>query len=398
MKSGRHLFGIALTTTALCAAASGCLSPAPDRRGSEGAPGRPREAAYLPKSPAACENLASLKWDNATIASATSLAAGQPVAGAVLPPIPGLGTGGPVKDVPAFCRVIGALHPEAGSDIGFEVWLPLQGWDGRLNGAGNGGFAGSISYMELAQAIRAGQVGASTDTGHKANGIDAGWAKDHPERVRDYGWRAIHETTVIAKRLSLELFGRTPHHSYFVSCSNGGRQGLMEAARFPDDYDGIVAGAPASSFTQLATSMLWTVRAQSAEGAQIKASQAAFLRDEVVRQCDALDGQTDEQLRAASNRAVQSMRLYMVPGMQHCFGGTGSANFGQNGAPEPSADPASNVAAAMQDWVERGRAPTGIVGRIPNAPNRQRLICAYPAQARLKPGADPDLAQSYTCK
>jgi Tannase and feruloyl esterase len=445
--------------------------------------------------------------------------------------------------------------------------MPNVGWDGRLMGAGNGGFAGSISYMELAAAIKAGQAGASTDTGHNGNAFESSWAKGHPERVRDYGWRAIHLTAITAKKLITIFYSHAPDHSYFMSCSNGGRQALMEASRFPDDYDGLVAGAPAAVLTDLAMSMIGTVQAQLPPGAAIRPEQAQVLQSAVLQQCDAQDGQSDglvadprrckfdpsrlaceinssqqcftppqlvalnkishgphdaagnalaagylpsgsevgvpipllgwqgwilagqkgpvqhqiftagllsdftvqpiatpqtfdferdprrlkaalaadldakplmrafferggkliiwhgwadaaippqasvdfheSVLRNSGPKAKQSTRLFMVPGVQHCFGGPGPDMFGQIGALPSGESPERNIALALQAWVESGRVPASLVGRrgfgemigaVSTAPEKERLICAYPNRDVLRRGADPDQASSYECQ
>lgn len=247
-----------------------------------------------------CVGLAGATLDDVTIESATPQREGQLVEGATIPDPSGVSpTPEPVAGLPAFCRVIGSVQPEAGSHIGFEVWLPREHWDGRFLGGNNGGFAGYISYSDLAGAVAAGHAGASTDTGHVGSSqIDSAWANGHPERVRDFGWRAVHVTTVVAKQLIRAYYGRNPDHSYFIGCSNGGRQGLMEAWRFPDDYDGIIAGAPGSSFTALASTFSSTVQAQLPEGAALRAEQLPLLQSEVLRQCDALDGQVDGLIAA----------------------------------------------------------------------------------------------------
>ena len=242
-----------------------------------------------------CAALANGHLELAELKSATHLAAGSAVAGTGSSMPAGPGAGKPISGLPGFCRVIGSIHAEPGSDIHFEVWLPTD-WNGRLKGAGNGGFAGSIAYGDLAAAVRAGQIGVSTDTGHSAANaiqIDGSWAKGHPERLRDYGWRAIHLSTVAAKQLARDYYGRSPDFAYFASCSNGGRQALMEATRFPEDYDGIMAGAPAAEFTDLILSMIWTAQVQEPPGAAMHMEQSQLLQQEVLAQCDALDGQTD---------------------------------------------------------------------------------------------------------
>jgi Tannase and feruloyl esterase len=159
----------------------------------------------------------------------------------------------PQHDLPAFCRVAGEFRPTSDSRIGFEVWLPAQGWNGRLLGAGNGGFAGAIWYDELAAYLKRGFAVAATDAGHQAENTDASWAYGHPEKVKDFGWRAIHLTAERAKQILDAYYGKPADKSYFDACSDGGREALMEAQRFPDDYDGILAGAPANSWSTLVT-------------------------------------------------------------------------------------------------------------------------------------------------
>ena len=194
---------------------------------------------------ATCESLSTLKL------AATTISAAQTVeAGAFAPP-PGAG-GGRYKGLPAFCRVQGVIAPTPDSHIEFEVWLPAaSSWDGRYVGVGNGGFAGSISYAEMAQALAAGYAVSSTDTGHKAGATNGEWALGHFEKIVDYGHRAIHETAVQSKAIVKAYYGGDAKRSYFNGCSNGGRQALLEAQRYPADYDGIIAGAPANYFTHV---------------------------------------------------------------------------------------------------------------------------------------------------
>jgi hypothetical protein len=202
---------------------------------------------------------------------------------------------GPARTVqlPAFCRVQGVLRPTPDSSIAFEVWLPANGWNGRFLGVGNGGFAGAIGYSSLVAAVQGGYAAASTDTGHKAAGTDASWAEGHPEKVVDFGWRAVHLTAVAGKGLTSEVYGEPPRRSYFESCSNGGRQGLMEAQRFPEDYDGILAGAPAYAWTGLFTDFVWNAQSLSRAGATIPAAKTPAIARAVLAQCDAQDGLAD---------------------------------------------------------------------------------------------------------
>ena len=155
------------------------------------------------------------------------------------------------KKLPAFCRVIARARPTADSDIKIEVWLPLKGWNGKFFGQGNGGFAGSISYEGLAVAVLSGAASGGTDTGHTGGATDSDWALGHPEKVIDFGNRAVHLMTELSKMVTQTFYADAPRYSYFSSCSDGGREALMEAQRFPGDYDGILAGAPAYNWTSL---------------------------------------------------------------------------------------------------------------------------------------------------
>ncbi len=241
---------------------------------------------------AICESLAQIHLPNTTITSARLVAAGSftpPKAEAALP-------GGPTfKSLPAFCQVAGVIKPSADSDIRFEVWMPASGWNGRFQGIGNGGFAGSIDYGGgLANAVANGYAAASTDTGHtQTGGINAQWALDHPEKVTDFGYRAIHVTTENGKAIVRAFYGEAPKYSYFNSCSNGGRQALMEAQRFPADYDGIIAGAPANNWTHLFAGFIWNAQALSEPGGFIPPAKFTAIETAALTACDALDGVQD---------------------------------------------------------------------------------------------------------
>ena len=200
-----------------------------------------------------CDSLMSLSLARTTITSTTTVAAGGFALPQGTPPGPP-GTFTSYNTLPAFCRVHGVTKASADSHIEFEVWLPVSGWNGKCQGAGNGGFAGSIDYPDMAVALSAGYATSSTDTGHQGGGTDAKWALGHLEKIADYGHRAIHETAETAKAIIRTFYGMAPKHSYFSSCSNGGREALMEAQRYPADYDGIIAGAPAGFFTHITAS------------------------------------------------------------------------------------------------------------------------------------------------
>jgi len=239
-----------------------------------------------------CAKLASLEIPSASITSAQAYAAGA------FPPQPSP-FGGPdnaafYKKLPAFCRVMAVAKPSADSNIVIEIWLPLTGWNGKYQGTGNGGFAGSYDVQELAQYMSMGYAAAATDTGHVASFIDAKWALGHPEKVADFGYRGIHEMTRVAKLVLARFYGSPASHSYFAACSDGGREALMEAQRFPDDYDGILAGAPANNWTLLLTSAATDTQALTASPASfIPPQKIATIAHAALAQCDALDGVSD---------------------------------------------------------------------------------------------------------
>lgn len=199
--------------------------------------------------------------------------------------------------LPAFCRVAATLTPSSDSEIKIEVWLPLSGWNGKFQGVGNGGWAGTISYAALATALRRGYATASTDTGHSGSGGDASFALGHPEKLIDFGYRAVHEMTVQAKAVVAAFYGNRPRFSYWNGCSTGGKQGLTEAQRFPEDYDGIVAGAPANFWTHLMASGVWIAHATLKDPATyIPPNKYALIHEAVLEACDALDGVKDRVL------------------------------------------------------------------------------------------------------
>jgi len=242
---------------------------------------------------APCAQLADLKLPHATITSAASIAAGafKPTATG------GGGPGAPATDyghLPAFCRVAGTLRPTADSNINFEVWLPASGWNGKFVGTGNGVWAGSIVLSSMAEPLAKGYATMATDDGHQGSPLDASFAAGHPEKLVDFGYRAVHETTVAAKALITAFYAKAPDRSLFVSCSTGGRQGLMEAYRYPKDYDGISAMAPANPMVGLMVASLWTGVATLKDPASLIPRQKfALVHKAVLQACDARDGVTD---------------------------------------------------------------------------------------------------------
>jgi feruloyl esterase len=240
---------------------------------------------------ATCESLLALSWPNTTITLAQSVAAG-----AFSPPATGRGSAQPnaiFKQLPAFCRVAATLRPSPDSDIKVEVWMPLANWNGKFQAVGNGGLEGSIRYERgMAEALKRGYATSSTDTGH--SGGTAAPFLGHPEKLIDFGYRAVHEMTVAAKAIIDTFYGAGPKLSYWNGCSSGGRQGLMEAQRFPDDYDGIIAGAPVTSQTRLVSWSTYVGQAALKEPPNvIPSSKYPMIHRAVVNACDAIDGLKD---------------------------------------------------------------------------------------------------------
>ncbi len=198
------------------------------------------------------------------------------------------------KQLPTFCRVKIQATPTPDSNIQIEVWLPAADWNNRLQGIGNGGFAGEIDFEGLARSLANNNATAGTDTGHFADGIDASWALHHPEKITDYGWRGIHQMTAQAKAVLAAYYGAPAKHSYFTSCSDGGREALMEAQRFPGDYDGILAGAPAYNWTTLLTSAAIGMQTLLTDNASyIPATDVPLIHRAIVANCDKRDGVKD---------------------------------------------------------------------------------------------------------
>ncbi len=463
-------------------------------------------------------------------------------------------------NLPAFCRVRAISKPTPDSEIRFEVWLP-QGaaWNQKFLSTGEGGFAGRVLYGghgtdgALDENLRRGYATASTDTGHDS--ADIHFAVGHPERGVDYLYRAKHLTTVAAKAIITAYYGRPPVRSYFSSCSNGGRQGLLEAQLYPEDFDGLIIGAPWNNQSRSLVSHLWMRQLLSVPGAALPPAKLALLHAAVLKACDDADGLVDGVLNdpgrcrfdpasltcrdvdgprcltaiqvstlreiydgprdprdgsslfapyapgqetgtfgqpdgvsgfpeqyvanfvygdpswnptafdlerdtpkilaagqmgdpastdfaAARRRGVKIIqyhgwsdlriqpgnstryydavanangglaatqafyRLFMVPGMGHCFGDIGASNFGGVGQQlPPTRDSRHDLVAALEAWVERGVAPADFIATKYASPDAgaktvrfQRRICLYPAVARYRPGSAPNDAASFTCE
>lgn len=197
-------------------------------------------------------------------------------------------SGDKLSGLPPFCRISIIARPAAGSHIKIELWLPEGSWNGRLLGTGNGGGAGEIVYGPLASGIRRGFATVNTDLGTSPNAYSA---VDFPDRWVDFGFRATHEMTVAAKVVLSQYYGMPVSRSYFTGCSTGGQQALSEAQRYPDDYDGILAGAPANDRTHLHSEFLWDYQAARVPSASIvPPDRIALVTRAVLAACAGKDG------------------------------------------------------------------------------------------------------------
>jgi feruloyl esterase len=238
-------------------------------------------------SAAACSALKTAHLAETTITFADVIPAGQFPVPADAPEAMKQGA----KLLPTLCRVVAEIKPTPDSDIKMELWMPEENWNGRFHGEGNGGFAGEISYQNMAVSVLNGYASAGTDTGHAANFLDASWANGHPEKIADFGYRAIHLMTERSKEMVAAYYGTAAKKSYFAACSDGGREALMEAQRFPADYDGILAGAPAYNWTALVTTGLKNSQALLAKPeSYIPESKLKAISTAVLAACDGKSG------------------------------------------------------------------------------------------------------------
>lgn len=239
---------------------------------------------------ASCGDLAQLKLDGGVIESAEPVKAGAAV---------GTEPGQPaIPAAAAFCRVKAVLTPNAQSSIKVEVWLPERAaWNGKLLGAGNGGFGSNMTVPALTMrgGIAQGYASVGSDLGHHAlNDVDGSWALNQPEKIIDYGHRANHLASIAAKTVLASYYAAPLSASYFHGCSDGGREALMEAQRYPQDYDAIIAGAPASPWTRLVTSFAADHLAVFADPAsELKPESLKLLQSASLAMCDKIDGLED---------------------------------------------------------------------------------------------------------
>jgi feruloyl esterase len=213
---------------------------------------------------------------------------------------------------PASCRVAATLRPSSDSEIKMELWMPTTNWNGKYQAVGNGAFNGTINHGAMTTGLARGYATSSTDTGH--TGGSASFGLGHPEKVVDFGWRAMHETAVASKKIIASYYGNDAKFSYFNGCSAGGRQGMQAAQRFPADFDGIIAGAPGLDWTGRAAQAVRIAKhLEQNEAARLGQAQRQLLHAAVIASCDVNDGVKDGVLE-------NPRRCKFDPGVLACKG------------------------------------------------------------------------------
>jgi feruloyl esterase len=253
-----------------------------------------------------CVSLAALTIPTVTIKSAELVAAG---------PFTSPGPPATTLTLPAHCRIEATARPTSDSEIRFEVWIPpVDAWNGKFEGVGNGGYSGAIGYTAMAAGLRRGYAVASTDTGH--TGDDMKFGQGHPEKVIDWAYRAIHVTADAAKLIVRNAQGRFADKSYFVGCSAGGHQALSEAQRYPDDYDGIVAGDPANNRIRHTFGFLnsWLNTHGSDGKPLLTPAKLPLITKAAVDACDSVDGLKDGVIDDPRRCHFDPAKLLCKPG------------------------------------------------------------------------------------
>jgi hypothetical protein len=342
-----------------------------------------------------CSALRGLRLESTTVISAQLVDSGK-----FVPPI-WLRRGSPefftaFNTLPAFCRVQAVARPSSDSEISIEVWLPAAGWNRRYLGVGNGSFGGSINYNRLGESLRSGYATSSTDTGHRGRSSESAWAVNHSEKQADFDYRAVHETALASKALIDAFYHSPPTRSYFSSCSNGGRQGLMEAERYPTDYDGIMAGAPATHFG-FKTFITGNFAAFEKRGGKIIIYHGGNDRPEAN-----LNLFSSVRRRMGDETVSSFLQFYLLPGMGHCGSGDEPNDFGQWLRPGDS--PQNSLFSALEEWVEKDVRPNGVIatkfavdGDPKSAVVKTRRICPYPRTARPNHLGSDSAATNYVC-
>ena len=298
-----------------------------------------------------CASLSSLTLPNTTITLAESVAAGK-FAPPSPPPFPV-----PIdySQLPDFCRVAATVKPTPASDIKFEIWLPARNWNGKLMGTGNGGAAGSIFHFALAEPLARGYAVANTDTGHEGFPGDMSFASGQSEKLADFNYRSVHEMTVASKAIVTAHYGDPARHTYWNGCSTGGRQGLKEVQRFPEDYDGAIVGAPANNLPGLIAFSILVQRVMNDPNGPLPVPKLQLLKDAAIAACDVQDGVSDRVIGEPSTCRFDPATLQCptgddancltpaeVAGARRVYGGVVNPRTGEQVFPgsKPAAEPA----------------------------------------------------------
>jgi feruloyl esterase len=256
-----------------------------------------------------CTDLNGVALENSVVRAVDDVRADEPLT---------LG-GAKVSDLPAFCRITATTGTDRHSNILVELWLPEQRvWNRKLLGTGNGGFAGTISYGALRGGLKRGFAVANTDMG-TFPASSANWAAGtgQPEMLKDWGYRSTHEMTMLAIALARRYYGEAPRRRYFAGCSTGGHQALMEAQLYPQDYDGILAGAPANNRTHLHLSFLQVgMDVHARPDSWLNAAHIALVHEAVLKSCAGKDGGApgDRFLTDPTQCAFRPRQLLCGPG------------------------------------------------------------------------------------
>lgn len=264
-----------------------------------------------------CEDLKNLKLDHGEVVSAKWVEAGMIQVQLGFPPKP------ESFQVKRHCEIAVVSRPTSDSVINFTLWLPSQeDWNGKYLQLGSGGWGGSIPTFELIEPIAQGYAVAATDDGHQiqdmASSITPTWALGHPEKVIDFGYRALHETATLSKTALQSYFNKAASRAYFNGCSDGGREALMEAERYPEDFDGIIAGAPANHWTHHFAGFVWNELALNGKPeSRIAAEQLPAIEKAALAACDELDGVKDGVIE-------DPRRCHFDPGVLLCHGASGA--------------------------------------------------------------------------
>lgn len=257
-------------------------------------------------SKSTCASLASLALPDTTIVSAVEVAAGPPPAGTPAPTFLPVTT---ATTLPAYCKVTATIVPS----IGIEVWMPLKAWNGRFQGVGNHQFAGALDYGDMSYQMTRGYAVASTDAGHQGT-TPLPWMQN-AQQIVDYGYRGVHEMTLKAKAIIAAYYGQTANWSYWNGCSTGGKEALMEAQRYPADYNGISVGDP--NFDQIGNRAMYVWDAQvtiASPATVLTQSQLVLINNAVLKACDANDGVIDGSVENPATCNFQPSSLVCTAG------------------------------------------------------------------------------------